>query len=382
MNAAMNRPFSIYLDLVRFVAALLVYVWHSNQRFLSESILPASGYGHSAVIVFFVLSGFVIAFITDTKESTLADYSASRISRVFSVAVPAIVLTLLLDSAGRMLYPAIYGYPYDQFLTRIAGSLLMANEVWFISITSFSNVPYWSICYEWWYYVTFAMVMFLPFRLGLPLAAVTVLAIGPKLILLAPVWWTGVLLYRWRRLQSLSLGASWAMVLTSVAGIIFFHYFDLMGAAVGWLEKIIGSDVVYSLTFSKRVFADLLLAVLVFINFAGMRNVASAHGSLLLAIAGPVRFFANYTFTLYLLHQPLLLFWAAVIRGDPKAHWYWSGVTLLTMLSVGAVGFFTESRRHALRAWMLPLFRRWEANWSFALVPGGAARSRSNTMVD
>ena len=382
MNAAMNRPFSIYLDLVRFVAALLVYVWHSNQRFLSESILPASGYGHSAVIVFFVLSGFVIAFITDTKESTLADYSASRISRVFSVAVPAIVLTLLLDSAGRMLYPAIYGYPYDQFLTRIAGSLLMANEVWFISITSFSNVPYWSICYEWWYYVTFAMVMFLPFRLGLPLAAVTVLAIGPKLILLAPVWWTGVLLYRWRRLQSLSLGASWAMVLTSVAGIIFFHYFDLMGAAVGWLEKIIGSDVVYSLTFSKRVFADLLLAVLVFINFAGMRNVASAHGSLLLAIAGPVRFFANYTFTLYLLHQPLLLFWAAVIRGDPKAHWYWSGVTLLTMLSVGAIGFFTESRRHALRAWMLPLFRRWEANWSFALVPGGAARSRSNTMVD
>ena len=382
MSSAMNRPFSVYLDLVRFVAALLVYVWHSNQRFLTESILPASGYGHSAVIVFFVLSGFVIAFITDTKESTLADYSASRISRVFSVAVPAIVLTLLLDSAGRMLYPAIYDYPYDQFLTRIAGSLLMANEVWFISITSFSNVPYWSICYEWWYYVTFAMVMFMPRRWGLPVAAATMLAIGPKLIFLAPVWWTGVLLYRWRRLQNLSLGASWVMVITSVVGIILFHHFELMGAAEGWLEKMIGQDMVHSLTFSKRVFADFLLAFLVFINFAGMRNVAAANGALLSALASPVRFFANYTFTLYLLHQPLLLFWASVIRGDPRAPWYWSGVTLLTLLSIGAVGFFTESRRHALRALMLPLFRRWEASLAFAIVPGAAARSSSNKMAD
>ena len=78
----MNRPFSIYLDVVRFTAAVLVYLWHSNQRFLVESALPASNYGHSSVIVFFVLSGFVIAYVTDTKESSLSVYSASRIARV------------------------------------------------------------------------------------------------------------------------------------------------------------------------------------------------------------------------------------------------------------------------------------------------------------
>ena len=382
MSSAMNRPFSVYLDLVRFVAAVLVYMWHSNQRFLTEAILPASGYGHSSVIVFFVLSGFVITFITDTKESTLADYSASRISRVFSVAVPAIALTLLLDSVGRILYPAIYDYPYDQFLTRIAGSLLMANEVWLISITSFSNVPYWSICYEWWYYVTFAMVMFLPFGLGLAAAALTFLVIGPKLILLAPIWWIGVLLYRWRRPRDLSLATSWAMVVVSVFGIVLFHRFNMMSVAEGWLEALIGTHLVYELTFSKRVFADYLLGVLVFVNFAGMRNVVAVHGSLLMAVAGPVRFFANYTFTLYLLHQPLFLFWAAVIRGDPKVPWYWSAVTVLTMLSVGVVGSFTENRRHVLRAWMLPLFRRWEAAWSTLLARVVLARAGSNKAAD
>ena len=87
----MNRSFSVYLDVVRFTAAFLVYLYHSNQRFLSEAILPASHYGHSSVIVFFVLSGFVIAFVTDTKESRLPAYAASRISRVFSVTVPAIM---------------------------------------------------------------------------------------------------------------------------------------------------------------------------------------------------------------------------------------------------------------------------------------------------
>ena len=378
----MNKPFSVYLDLVRFSAALLVYLWHSNQRLLTEAILPASGYGHSAVIVFFVLSGYVIAFITHTRESTLADYSASRISRVFSVAIPAVVVTLLLDSVGRVLYPAIYDYPYNQFLTRVAGSLLMANEVWLISITSFSNVPYWSICYEWWYYVTFAMVMFLPGKLGLVVAGATMLALGPKIILLAPVWWMGVLLYRWRRLQDFSLATSWAMVAVSLFGIMLFHRFDMMGVAEDWLVSVVGSGLAHSLTFSKRFIADYLLGFLVLMNFAGMRRVAAVNGSLLMAISGPVRFFANYTFTLYLLHQPLFLFWAAVIRGDAKAPWYWVSVTALTMLSVGILGFFTESRRHVLRAWMLPKFRSWESSSVEAFARTARARVEPDKRAD
>ena len=136
----MNKPFSIYLDLVRFVAACLVYLYHSNQRLLVQEVLPASNFGHSSVIIFFVLSGFVIAYITDTRENRLVTYAASRISRVYSVALPAVLLTVVLDAAGRQLYPALYGYPFDNFLLRGAASLLMLNEVWFVSITSFSNV--------------------------------------------------------------------------------------------------------------------------------------------------------------------------------------------------------------------------------------------------
>jgi peptidoglycan/LPS O-acetylase OafA/YrhL len=360
----MNRPFSVYLDLVRFAAAVLVYMWHSNQRFLTTEILPVSNYGHSAVIVFFVLSGFVIAFITETKENRLADFAASRISRVYSVAAPALVITVALDAIGRTLYPAIYQYPFDQFAVRLLASLLMLNEIWFISITSFSNVPYWSICFEWWYYVTFAMVMFLPARIGWILVIVTALLIGPKVVLLAPIWWMGVLLYRWRHLRDLSLSFAWTLAAISVVGLVLFHRHDLMAVAEGWLEAIVGPDMTHQLTFAKRVFADYLLGVLVFVNFAAVRRIVEAHGNILMAIAGPVRFFANYTFSLYLLHQPLFLFWAAVVRGDPATSGYWWSVTTLTMLSVGIIGFFTETRRHGLRALMLPLLVRCEKAWA------------------
>ena len=84
----MNRPFSVYLDLIRFTAAVLVYLWHSNQRFLTEAILPFSGYGHSAVIVFFVLSGFLITGIllrSRGKPNYFRNFYARRTLRIIPI---------------------------------------------------------------------------------------------------------------------------------------------------------------------------------------------------------------------------------------------------------------------------------------------------------
>ena len=348
----MNRPFSVYLDLVRFGAAVLVYLWHSNMRMLVADILPASNYGHSSVIVFFVLSGFVIAYVTDTKEKTWVAYGASRLSRVYSVVLPTLILTPLLDTLGRQLYPPMYDYPYDRFALRLLGCGLMLNESWWVSITFFSNVPYWSIAFEFWYYVVFALAMFLPrgWRAGAVLLACAF--VGPKIVLLMPVWWAGVLLYRWRWLQTWGKGLSWALLLLSTAGIVGMHaagVYEWVAALMrGWL----GEQRFTELTFARFAPGDYLLGLLVFVNFAAMRNVAEQIAPLLLAVERPVRWLAGYTFTLYLLHQPLFLFWSAVVRGDPAGHGFWWLGTGLTALSVVAIGAVTEHRREALRRWL------------------------------
>ena len=348
----MNKAFSIYLDLVRFAAACLVYLYHSNQRLLIGDILPASNFGHSSVIVFFVLSGFVIAYITDTREKQLATYAASRISRVYSVAVPAVLLTVVLDAAGRQLYPELYGYPFDNFLLRGAASLLLLNEVWFVSITSFSNVPYWSICYEMWYYVAFGLFMFLPKRTGLVALALLALALGPKVTLLAPVWVLGVVLYRWQRLQAVPESVAWMLVAGSFFGIVAFHQTGLTDLVAAYSKDLIGEKWHAQFTFSKFFPSDYLLGVLVFLNFVGMRKVSPRLQPFLLVLERPIRFLAGYTLSLYLLHQPLFLFWAAVIHGDPSGHVYWWTTTGMVAASVLAIGYITENKRHLLKKWI------------------------------
>jgi peptidoglycan/LPS O-acetylase OafA/YrhL len=355
----MNGPFSVYLDLVRFVAAVLVFVYHSNQRLLVQEVLPASNYGHSAVIVFFVLSGFVIAFVTDSKERDWRTYAASRLSRVYSVALPAVVLTLLLDAIGRQLYPALYQqYPWDQHVVRAAISLLMLNEFWFVSVTSFSNVPYWSITYEIWYYVAFGLLTFLPRRWGWAAVLALALLLGPKLVLLAPIWWLGVFLYRSRRLQEVSLAWAWVLLVVSLAGIVAFHMAALQDLAKAVFKGWLGASRYDELTFSKFFLTDYLLAVFVAMNFVAMRRLAPAMVGFWTFIEAPVRLIAAYTFTLYLLHQPLFLFWGSVLRWSPEGHALWWAVAVLTGVSVWLIGQVTETRRHGLRAWILALFRR------------------------
>ena len=367
----MAKTFSIYLDLVRFIAACLVYMYHSNQRLLVHDVLPASDYGHSAVTVFFVLSGFVIAFITDTKERHWSTYAASRISRVYSVALPAVVLTMGLDGLGRHLYPALYDYPFDQFAVRTAASLLLLNETWFVSITSFSNVPFWSICYEMWYYVAFGFAMFLPRRIRWWAVAGLALLLGPKVVLLAPLWLLGVWLYRWQWLQQISAGQGWLLVLGSSAGIVAFHHAGMSELVAARFKDVIGAHWHAQLTFSKFFPSDYLLGSFVFLNFAGLRRVSDSLAPLLLRLERPIRWLAGYTLSLYLLHQPLFLFWAAVLRGDPNGHTYWATTTALVAVSVWAIGWLTENKRHALKGWLEQRFLHTQAHF----FPSHAAKT-------
>ena len=58
-------------------------------------------------MVFFVLSGYVIASTVERKRElgiTLNSYYLDRFSRIYSVLIPAIILTVLLDAIGAQLF--------------------------------------------------------------------------------------------------------------------------------------------------------------------------------------------------------------------------------------------------------------------------------------
>jgi peptidoglycan/LPS O-acetylase OafA/YrhL len=352
----MPKSLSIYLDLVRLAAAVLVYLQHSN--LISDPRVFLGAYGHSAVVVFFVLSGYVIAFVTDTKEREWTSYAASRWSRVYSVVVPAILLTLVADAIGRAHNPALYPYPWDQFTIRTLASLALMTEVWFVAITPFSNVPFWSISYEGWFYIMFGAATFAPGHWRWTLPTLMLLALGPKIAVMFPMWLAGVALYRWQGLRLRSESAGWLLIVVSWIGIVGLHQTEFFHWTYNLTRAWLGEWLFVQMNFSKFALGDYVLTAFIVANFVGMRAVAHRFDRVLLPIERPVASVASVTFTLYLMHHPLLLCWSAVL-GTQRDSWvHWWTVTGLVALSVALIAQVTEKRRGPLRKGALKLLQR------------------------
>ena len=90
----LNQPFSVYLDLVRFLAALAVVLMH--MRMFRLVSIPGSEHwtllGRESVMAFFVLSGFVIAYTTQMRRPDALDFTVARAARIYSVALPVLLL--------------------------------------------------------------------------------------------------------------------------------------------------------------------------------------------------------------------------------------------------------------------------------------------------
>lgn len=363
----MKKEFSIYLDLMRFVAALLVVVYHSNVRLIVADQLPFSSHGHAAVIVFFVLSGYVISHMAATREAAPVDYWASRLSRFYSLTIPAVLLCPLLDSWGEALAPQFYGERTTHGLAwlRIITSLTYLNEIWTVSIMSFSNVPYWSLCYEMWYYVLFAIALFMRGKTRLWLGVAVAAMLGPKIMLLAPIWVLGVVLHRHPALERIPQWLGWTLFLASWPLYGLFQHHGLTEYGSRLLLRLIGEQWHQQMAFSKFFITDYLLALIIAANFIGFRAVAHRFAAILRPGEKIVRWLAGYTFSLYILHQPLLQFYAAVFDGDPLGWLFYAQVMLATLLSIIVIGHFTEHKRHHLRRMLIALM---ENGWR--LRPG------------
>ena len=94
----LSPEFSVYLDAIRFLAAATVLAAHLTFPEFTGGLFQYQGkMAGEAVAAFFVLSGYVISYVAVEKELTLRDFAVSRLARVYSVALPAIVLAIVVD---------------------------------------------------------------------------------------------------------------------------------------------------------------------------------------------------------------------------------------------------------------------------------------------
>lgn len=315
----MNRGFSLYLDALRFLAALAVFVSHlAYARFTNGDMqwIRDINLGSDAVVVFFVLSGYVIAYTTFARNRGPAAYAEARIARLYSVVIPALLLTFALDSAGSWVQPQIYEAPWyngENRIDQLIGALTFSTQVWSNNINVGSNGPFWSVAYEAWYYVSFGIAVFCRGPMRLVLLALIALIIGPPILLLAPCWLLGVGLERALRrnhMAALPTAGAWGLVLAPwalYASGLALHvpqYLTVLTDAM--LHRLALPD--YVLGFSDEFIWNVLIALLMAAHFIGVHRLAREAAWISARAGAAIRWLAGATFSIYLFHYPVLNF--------------------------------------------------------------------------
>lgn len=358
----MNRTVSIYLDLVRFLAAVLVLLTHlAYSRFSGGMLLPLRTYGNDAVMIFFVLSGFVIAHVATHRDHDIKVYFLNRLARIYSVAIPCIILTVVLDQLGRAWNPEAYNgfwYVDTQPVLRILTALSFTHELWFSSWRLFTNGPYWSVGYEFFYYAIFAVLWYLKGPRRWWVAGALCLIAGPKILLLFPIWLAGVQVYRVGQRNPVGPGLGWALFLGSFAGYGAFRASGLRDVLLQWSYDQWGRLFVEgSLRWSNEFLSSYLLGALVIANFMGIQAIAPRLTRFLEPHAARIQDWAGYTFSIYLFHYPVLQFLAATGLFDPTSPLAVSALFAVTLLVCRWLGDHTEKRKDVARRLLQKLGR-------------------------
>lgn len=315
----MDRRLSIYLNALRILAALAVLVAHLFHPHLTAPPFDPVNeydYGSDAVILFFVLSGFVIAHTAIVKDRTAGGYLFSRITRIASVALPAVALTLALDVWGGARDPSLYADWRHSEATGVAKLTLgvtLTNEWSWGGLHIGTNHPLWSLSYELAYYLIFLALWYVRGWRRPALILALALAAGVNILLLLPAWGLGVAA---RRLIERPRGP--------LVGVMIFvatacGYYVMNRAGMDNVLLYLTADLISGHPLTVFRYSGEFLWAWLVAGLAALHLIA-AKPALALApdwlfdlVARPVRWVAGATFSIYAAHYPILMLTATFL---------------------------------------------------------------------
>jgi len=309
-----------FIAFARWVSALVVMLSHlRGVMLIGWGSLPAEYHGpivaavyfatsfyHEAVVVFFVLSGFLIAGpnLDRVQVSSFSpkSYAIDRFTRIYVTAFPALLLTIAADTIGRHFLPGagyydgtnlliadrvVGGIQYDSPLDLIR-NLLMLQPVHAPMLGS--NKPLWSLSYEVWFYVWFGITAFaLQSKrrfapLIIALATFGLLLFDWTAIFYGAIWCLGALAYQWSRWPRSIVLALIAFALTLALSMSSRAAANIPNVPLKWTDLPVGMAFAWLVALMKR------------------RSYRIWNGTEKFNQA-----LSNFSYSLYVIHFPLLL---------------------------------------------------------------------------
>lgn len=291
----------------------------------------------TAVMGFFVLSGFVIAYIADTRERDGISYASARIARMHSVIVPALLVTLLFDWLGLSINPDFY-QTWD-FPTPIGEdqgwryllSFLFLNNTWiFPNMNPGTNGPFWTMTYEVMYYAMFGLALYIKGPNKYASLIIVAAIAGPGILTYFGIWLVGAGAYY---LQKRKVLAPLISAILFIASLILILTLSTYGPSIkAYLDGPTAPfDYAIGILFAVNIYSSAGIDAYLFRLFGGVHKRIRQLGML--------------TFALYLCHRPLLNFFSVFNVAESNTIiqklWLLSG----TMAIVAAVAYCGELLR-------------------------------------
>lgn len=337
---------------LRFILAIWVILHHLTGKAmmlepwvesLPSCLQSLARGGYLAVGTFFVLSGFVLARSYGDREwnrGSLMRYGIARIARVY----PGYLLSMLIVS------PFIYRSLFAGGAASAHRGTLLADyglvlQGWTGPLGVGWNTPAWSLSCELFFYLCFPALLMLFARPTWPR-----IAVAAAISIVLPIALAGLHVPAWWK--------PFYHIADFLAGIVASYVFDALRDSrwtferVGmWLYGFAGSAGALLVAFP-----GFLRGVLNFNSALRPLNVAVLIG---LAIGGglparllstrPLKYLGQASYSMYILHVPLLWWYARYAQKGPLAALiYIAGVIVISAL---AFEFVEEPANRLIRRW-------------------------------
>ena len=354
---------SLVLDGLRLTAAIAVLCIHAQDMWFPSLLHRPDTPGnlsHAAVIVFFVLSGFVIAYTASTRNAGFGPYIKARLGRLCSMVVPALLLTAVVEVALRLQGdPGLMAsYVRGSFGPRYLLTGAFLNEVWLFSAAPPANIALWSLSFEFWYYLIFGLWFFngKGWKSWLLALGACVVA-GPKILLMMPIWLMGCAAYRLPRpvlaprLRWVAVALLLAVVALAIA-VVPPNPFPIGRAPFFFANQFVTDWVV-----------RLSVALVLWVLPARAAEDRRDGRPLSAVLVRRVRRLADLTFPIYLMHYPLLVLWRVLFgtRYDDPVQYAQAVVAALVLSSI--LGLLLEPQRRHWDRFFGRLFQSVSTPW-------------------
>lgn len=289
------------------MASFLVYIYHMGY-FSGYRFDFIGNYGSEAVILFFVLSGLVVTYSAELKHKDIADFAVSRLARLWSIVLPALLLTFVSDTIGRSLmqdaYFPLQAYSAFKWIASILINAFFINQVWGFSIYPGSNGPFWSLSYEFWYYCLFGLFFYLKGYQRVLFFILACIIVGPKILIAFPIWLIGTgLYYTIKRNIFMPAWLGFCIWVLSILLLFLYGVFEVTTFLETTFPAILAlSKAQWAVNFlPKSIIIGLIFACNIYgFNAFGMHVIRRLN-----VFTQIVRLLAATSFGLYLFHYPL-----------------------------------------------------------------------------